>query len=387
MFDFEDPLMDKEKCLISIGNLPVFVDPAQPPQKRAPFSAILGHAFNHKVELIIPRHVHEAAWISILGEIKPHQYARAIFPLSGLLEGEFFTKYIKIGNVLMISEGRSGIDNVYSLKDGVLTLELDKSTYERAGLVGKAIRSGDRKHIKSRYMVEINLRPSSMLHGKKGFERISWAFKNVLNNSVTWLFTDLSEPPSLTDEDAPIKKYHPQIITLSPAEIMMEKVLVPPFGSESLLPTEDRDALCGTCDELQEWLGLASLGSDRILASDSIDPYLSRYQVPQKDKCKTTDLVKITWRGLIPSSWVMMLLLSVLRKCGSKSISAGHWFGLLVSAMGKDAVDGKDGYSVMALPFTSAKREGENVDYKDEEPSPRRKYICWEYVGGNVASF
>lgn len=34
---------------------------------------------------------------------------------------------------------------------GVLTLELDKSTYERAGLVGKAIRSGDRKHIKSRY--------------------------------------------------------------------------------------------------------------------------------------------------------------------------------------------------------------------------------------------
>ncbi|EGD99665.1 hypothetical protein TESG_07006 [Trichophyton tonsurans CBS 112818] len=387
MFDFEDPLMDKEKCLISIGNLPVFVDPAQPPQKRAPFSAVHGHAFNHKVELILPRDVHEAAWSSILGEVKSHQYARAIFPLSGLLEGDFFTKYIKIGNVLMISEGRRGMDNVYTLKDGVLTLELDKSTYERAGLVGKAIRSGDRKHIKSRYMVEINLRPSSMLHGKKGFERISWAFKNVLNNSVTWLFADLSESPSLTDEDTPIKKYHPQIITLSPVETIMEKVLVPPFGSETLLPTEDRDALCGTCDELQEWLGLASLGSDRILASDSIDPYLSRYQVPQKEECKTTDLVKITWRGLIPSSWVMMLLLSVLRKCGSKSMSAGHWFGLLVSAMGKDAVDGKDGYSVVALPFGDAKREEENIDSQDEEPSPRRKYICWEYVGGNVASF
>ncbi|EFE32612.1 uncharacterized protein ARB_00437 [Trichophyton benhamiae CBS 112371] len=371
MFDFEDPLMDKEKCLISIGNLPVFVDPTQPPQKRAPFSAILGHVFNHKVELILPRHVHEAAWSSILGEVKPYQYARAIFPLSGLLEGEFFTKYIKIGNVLMISEGRRGIDNVYTLKDVGVSLIDDLDLY--INLTGNIV-------------VEINLRPSSMLHGKKGFERIAWAFKNVLNNSVTWLFTDLSKSPSLTDEDAPIKKYHPQIITLSPAEIMMEKVLVPPFGSESLLPTEDRDALCGTCDELQEWLGLASLGSDRILASDSIDPYLSRYQVPQKEECKITDLVKITWRGLIPSSWVMMLLLSVLRKCGSKSTSAGHWFGLLVSAMGKDAVDGKDGYSVVALPFSSAKQE-ENVDSKEEEPSPRRKYICWEYVGGNVASF
>lgn len=26
-----------------------------------------------------------------------------------------------------------------------------------------------------------------MLHGKKGFERIVWACRNVLNASVTWL--------------------------------------------------------------------------------------------------------------------------------------------------------------------------------------------------------
>lgn len=29
-----------------------------------------------------------------------------------------------------------------------------------------------------------------MVHGKKGFERILWAFKNVLNHAVTWLFYD-----------------------------------------------------------------------------------------------------------------------------------------------------------------------------------------------------
>ncbi|KAL8677298.1 MAG: hypothetical protein Q9186_006259 [Xanthomendoza sp. 1 TL-2023] len=38
--------------------------------------------------------------------------------------------------------------------------------------------------------VELNLRLPSMLHGKKGFERIVWAFKNVLDSSVTWLFHD-----------------------------------------------------------------------------------------------------------------------------------------------------------------------------------------------------
>lgn len=34
-----------------------------------------------------------------------------------------------------------------------------------------------------------------MLHGKKGFERIVWAFGNVLGHSLAWLFCDL-EPAS-----------------------------------------------------------------------------------------------------------------------------------------------------------------------------------------------
>ncbi len=40
-------------------------------------------------------------------------------------------------------------------------------------------------------VVEINLRLPSMLHGRKGFDRIVYAFKNVLTKPVTWLFTNL----------------------------------------------------------------------------------------------------------------------------------------------------------------------------------------------------
>jgi hypothetical protein len=32
-----------------------------------------------------------------------------------------------------------------------------------------------------------------MLHGKKGFDRIVYAFKNVLTTPVTWLFHDLGK--------------------------------------------------------------------------------------------------------------------------------------------------------------------------------------------------
>jgi ribonuclease P/MRP protein subunit RPP40 len=65
-------------------------------------------------------------------------YSRVILPLKSLLEEDFFNEYIKkgmpvpvtqfdgylsglswvTGNVLMLSEGRAGIDNMYSLKEG-----------------------------------------------------------------------------------------------------------------------------------------------------------------------------------------------------------------------------------------------------------------------------
>lgn len=37
----------------------------------------------------------------------------------------------------MLSEGKTTVDNVFTLRDGLLTMYLDKETYERAGLVGK----------------------------------------------------------------------------------------------------------------------------------------------------------------------------------------------------------------------------------------------------------
>lgn len=38
--------------------------------------------------------------------------------LGDILHGEFFTQYIKVGDIMMLSEGKIGRDNVFSLKDG-----------------------------------------------------------------------------------------------------------------------------------------------------------------------------------------------------------------------------------------------------------------------------
>jgi hypothetical protein len=120
-------------------------------------------------------------------------YSKVSMSLIQIVTGDFFDHYIKKGNILLISEGRHQIDNRYYIKDGILKLELDRSTYQRCGLVGAPVRSAGRVHVKSRYLVERDLRQASMVKGKKAFDRLIWAFSRVLTDSVSWLFIDLQQ--------------------------------------------------------------------------------------------------------------------------------------------------------------------------------------------------
>ncbi|EEH40818.2 hypothetical protein PAAG_02794 [Paracoccidioides lutzii Pb01] len=289
------------------------------------------------------------------------------------------------GDILLISEGRSGVDNVYTLKEGVLRLELDKNSFERAGLDGKPIRSGGRKHVKERYAVEINLRLPSMLHGKKGFERVVWAFKNVLTTSVTWLFCDLTRSPPYSEEEAPIKKHYPQIIQCNPTVKILGVTMVPPINLSELETDTGKNFLHETCDEIQEWLGLVFLDSPRVHDNDTIDPYLSRYALPSHDECIPADLVKLSWKGLLPSAWIIQLFTATLRKFASCSSKPGGWFALTSFALGREAVESKDGYIILS-PLNEWPIEKQPSEAETAEPRSHRQFICWEYAGGSSYS-
>ncbi|KAK2755904.1 hypothetical protein FQN54_005700 [Arachnomyces sp. PD_36] len=271
MLGLEKEAPSSDKCFITTGGYPAFIDPKQPPAKKSPFTTVFGNQFIHTTELILPEEVYNVTWDSIQSNLGKLQYAKVILPLSALLESEFFNTYIKIGNILMLSEGIAGEDNKFSLKDGVLKLDLDKESYERAGLVGTAVRNGGRKHVKTRY-------------------------------------------------DFPLKKHHPQILTPTPQITTLPNILVPPLHSLSLSTStsthrEHQDNLTS----LSEWLSLLSLSSPRTNANDDIDPYLSRYEVPgsgaaeeEEEEGKTSNLVRVAWRGLIPEKWVGELLVVLL---------------------------------------------------------------------------
>lgn len=63
--------------------------------------------------------------------------------------------------------------------------------------------------------------------------------------------------------------------------------------------------------ERHEWLSLAALQSPRIRVDDEIDPYLSRYSVPDRDSAVISNVVVLQWSGFIPALWIKGLLIEL----------------------------------------------------------------------------
>lgn len=338
MLNFPTGTKYETKCSVTHGIMG-HLDPKQPPVKRKPFATILNQRFVQKLELILPAEIYEIIEKDLeLEHMKP-VYSRIILPLKALVEGEFFNEYIKRGNVLMLSEGRVDVDNVYSLREGVLTLHLDKESYERAGIVGKPAGVKGKRGTKPRWVVEINLRQSSMLHGKKGFDRIVHAFKNALTIPVTWLFVDLGTEAPKPDPLAahfPVKKH----VTLETESLQVKTpVLTPPAETNSSYADDFEDYAV----EIHEWMSLIQLSSPRIDPSDKLDPFLSRYS--PGDNLSNSSLVKITWRGFLSPTWAHQTFVQMVLAAPKDA-----WFVCSVASFVEGSLENCKDCTILKLP-------------------------------------
>ena len=161
------------------------------------------------------------------------------------------------------------------------------------------------KRILNFLVVEIDLRQPSMVHGKKGFERIVWACKNVLSASLSWLFCDIGTPTPDQYPD-PLAKHHPNQESIAPAITQTNSARIPSVAA-SQANQKDKAWI----SELHEWLSLVSLQSPRIKANDSTDPYLCRYIDSSYDAPQVCDLVSIKWTGFLPALWIRSLFIEL----------------------------------------------------------------------------
>ncbi|KAH7027084.1 ribonuclease P 40kDa subunit-domain-containing protein [Macrophomina phaseolina] len=346
MLDIDNKDTRSTRCYFTHSLLGEHFDDRQLSTKKKPFATVSAQLFSHTADLILPDEVYAVIKQELDGSAGTFHYARVNMTLGELIDGEFFNHYIKTGNILMLSEGRRGIDNVFSLRDGVLRLELDRAMYERCGLEGQPIPHGGRKHTKERFAVELELRKPSMLHGKKGFERIVWAFKNVLNHSLTWLFHDVQSPdrppsgsPLLISTIGPIVAHAPQLQTVRSDLFQMQRVQIPALTSIHDVCDPEY------CAEVLEWFGMVSLGSPRIDAADSINSFLSCYEVPmpyltdgEAAAPAVGGVVRLRWRGLVPSAFLLRLWI-VARKglVDGKVGKEKKWMAMSVAGFGGEA--------------------------------------------------
>ncbi|KAI1115312.1 ribonuclease P 40kDa subunit, partial [Nemania sp. NC0429] len=322
MFSFQKPsVYQTPKCFVTYGTMS-YPDPAQLPTKAKPWSTLLSQDYVHKIDLILPEALLQVVKEKILDDTaRIPSYQRVVMTLGQVLEGDFFTQYIKIGNIMMLSEGKVGTDNVFSIKDGKLIMYLERETYERAGLVGKPHGAKGARGSKPRWIVEYDLR---------------------------------------TPSPDPVAQHYPTKYTSNPVVIRDMTMRVPPLGLPSaILDNQNQQVLDEYATEVYEWLSLVRLDSPRVKLGDDIDPYLSTYAIPGAPSEASEDrLCKISWQGFIPPSWAATTLAELIKALPPKA-----WF------------------SFSTTPFTRVV-VGYGADFTIlRPPSSPGEFVLWEIKG------
>lgn len=335
----------------------------------------------------------------------PPCYRRLVMPLSGILEPDFFNAYIKTGNILLLSQGVIGIDNVFCLSDGILRMSLDKEAYEKAGLVGKPAKFGNGSGVmkRRRWLVELNLRAPNYLTGTKSFNRLQKACMNAFRKPLVFLFADIANSsvsePSATPSTTSSLDLSPQEVIKSissfpernivPQVHTTQDLIVPSFrppqgsamngGGKGPIAEYDREIWRTWILEIYEFLGLVSLpggAADRLHGKDRIDPLLSTYSM---EDSKIDGVTVVVFTGLVSARFIQGLwktveeLLESVREKGKEA-----WTALVVHGFENTPIswDGKEHgnlgggenvYTVLRLP---------------EDEGKERQLMLFELVSG-----
>ena len=85
------------KFNITSGLLPPYVASSHAPTTKSPWRIIRDAAFIHSATVVLPDELYSLIWDKIQPEVMKTTYAKVIIKLEDILDGEFFTEYIKRG--------------------------------------------------------------------------------------------------------------------------------------------------------------------------------------------------------------------------------------------------------------------------------------------------
>lgn len=86
-----------------------------------------------------------------------------------------------------------------------------------------------------------------------------------------------------------------------------------------------------TLSDIYEWLSLVRLQSPRVSLRDSIDPFLSRYQLPtEASEQGSIEICTVTWEGFLPPDFAEKLFVHAIL-----GLPSHDWVALSTSSFSK----------------------------------------------------
>jgi len=222
---------------------------------------------------------------------------------------QFVEPLVTGGTEIQALGSASDTDDVWSLDArGVLTLSVGKETYEQLGVVGNKL---PWKPCQDIHVISISLltteaalalarthQASSHVYGSKTKAALEAWDRRRGPWDVIVSCDDPSKVPTVNET-----KREVTVQTRKFSHIRIPQRLLSIGPQAKVVDVEEWEE---EASALFEWIGLACLGSQRLQANDSVDPYLAVYDPPLR--FRTGDLTCLRWTGLLTPSAVQAII-------------------------------------------------------------------------------
>ncbi|KAH0583011.1 hypothetical protein H2248_010900 [Termitomyces sp. 'cryptogamus'] len=203
---------------------------------------------------------------------------------------------------------------------GLLTLLVTKDTYERLGLVGRRLPF---KAHKDYFVIRLPLQKNaeSVANVARRNEALkAWDARREREGLGAWNVVynfDESTLPGLMFSKSQVREVVCQMTKSNDVHIPLpslrhhpstSQTKAQPSISDGQQPANDDDVEDWNLEmaELFEWVGMASLGSQRLKANDRVDPYVALYEYPSPSH--VGNITRLRWSGLIGSTFLQSVI-------------------------------------------------------------------------------
>ncbi|KAJ1974664.1 hypothetical protein H4R34_004632 [Dimargaris verticillata] len=291
------------------------------------YRAIAAHSFNRRVQLSLYHHSAASATALLEAATFPDQYfyySAAQVTLRDLIHPDFLKQTVRGGHCLTALASSVRLENhdIFAITSaGKLVLSLTKESYQECGLTGS---QSSFKASPSRYHITIDLRADAMKVGTKYYERIHWAFSQVLTQPFTVDIAlcnpstgqSLAMPVPSTWHSVKKHQIQPRLTTqptiTTPTASCIRDTLWTEPGTAAGASEWQNNALA-----LYDWMALAALDASCVQAADiPAGPYSPLDTIPTPNCAGQVHTLEYT--GFI-SPYTVRALMATLVNTYSKS--------------------------------------------------------------------